>query len=388
MKYPSIKILALFIFLPPLLYLLTIHGVERVFTQRVTIEIEEISGGDSDALLNGSIRLQDAVVRNVRGYLKNNLFRKWGLRIEPTVATQRGRLLYPAYYDADNSSALLPDPMETARANFALLREGLTVSVTVKLNPLSPLALAILGIIGIAAGSALYLYLGAKTRRLRAEEEAQHRELEDLRQQEAASRGSLKILAADKSRLDQDLARVRAKLEAARTQASRNEDELFQEIDDLEQQLDENQRLQSRREAEIDELKLELQRLAKDQESVKRQKEKSADVLGKRFATLYKNLEINSRAISGLLALPEDMRIKAEEVVHQLNAAPEQITVKRKVFGKKGREPVLEVIFAYNGRLYFRNLKDNRREVVIIGNKNSQARDLEYVESVSRKGIR
>jgi hypothetical protein len=40
---------------------------------------------------------------------------------------------------------------------------------------------------------------------------------------------------------------------------------------------------------------------------------------------------------------------------------------------------VLEVIFAYKGRLYFRNTKDKRVEVLAIGTKNTQARELEYL---------
>ena len=40
---------------------------------------------------------------------------------------------------------------------------------------------------------------------------------------------------------------------------------------------------------------------------------------------------------------------------------------------------MLEVIFAYKGRLYFRNTKDKRVEVPAIGTKNTQARELEYL---------
>jgi hypothetical protein len=73
------------------------------------------------------------------------------------------------------------------------------------------------------------------------------------------------------------------------------------------------------------------------------------------------------------------MRLKAEEVIHQINAAPDLVTIKRKVFGKKNRDTVLEVVFAYKGRLYFRKGPGRRVEIVAIGTKNTQERELEYL---------
>ena len=83
--------------------------------------------------------------------------------------------------------------------------------------------------------------------------------------------------------------------------------------------------------------------------------------------------------MSGFAELNEELKIKAEEVIHQLNADPSKVTIKRKVFGRKGHQTVLEVIFAYKGRLYFRKQKDNRIEVLAIGTKNTQARELEFL---------
>ena len=78
----------------------------------------------------------------------------------------------------------------------------------------------------------------------------------------------------------------------------------------------------------------------------------------------------------------EDLRLKAEEVIHQLNAAPDLVPIKRKVFGKKNRETVLEVVFAYKGRLYFRKGIDRRVEVLAVGTKNTQGRELEFLSSL------
>jgi hypothetical protein len=76
------------------------------------------------------------------------------------------------------------------------------------------------------------------------------------------------------------------------------------------------------------------------------------------------------------------MKIKAEEVIHQLNHDPQMVTIKRKVFGKKNRETVLEVLFAYKGRLYFRNTHQNRIEVLSIGTKHTQSKDLTFLDKL------
>ena len=55
------------------------------------------------------------------------------------------------------------------------------------------------------------------------------------------------------------------------------------------------------------------------------------------------------------------------------------MTIKRKVFGRKGQKTVFEVVYAYKGRLYFRNLKDNQIEVLAIDTKNTQAKELEFL---------
>jgi len=65
-----------------------------------------------------------------------------------------------------------------------------------------------------------------------------------------------------------------------------------------------------------------------------------------------------------------------------LNEDPSLVTIKRKVFGKKGRQTVLEVVFGYKGRLYFRKKKDGKIDILIIGSKNSQPKDLEFLNTL------
>ena len=132
----------------------------------------------------------------------------------------------------------------------------------------------------------------------------------------------------------------------------------------------------------IDFLKEKTQLHKKDKQKVGKQKTKALNVVDKRFKTLYKNIHITERAIESFIDLTDDIKIKCEEIIHQLNEDPSIVSIKRKVFGRKGRETVFEVIFAYKGRLYFHKTKNNMIEILAIGNKNTQARDLEFINKI------
>ena len=153
-------------------------------------------------------------------------------------------------------------------------------------------------------------------------------------------------------------------------------------LDELEKRLEENRRLQELQQEEIQTLKESLAGHEKEQRREDKGRQKIEAVLRRRFATLYKNIAVNDRAIEGLAELNDELRLKAEEVVHQLNSTPDLVAVKRKVFGKKNRETVLEVVFAYKGRLYFRRGPDRRIEVLAVGTKNSQDRELEFLANL------
>ena len=102
--------------------------------------------------------------------------------------------------------------------------------------------------------------------------------------------------------------------------------------------------------------------------------------LRKRLETLYKSADFTHRAIAGLAELPESMQIKAEEVIHQLNANADDVPIKRKLFRGKGKETVFEIVFARKGRLYFRRTKDRKVDILAVGTKNTQEKDLVYLD--------
>ena len=89
--------------------------------------------------------------------------------------------------------------------------------------------------------------------------------------------------------------------------------------------------------------------------------------------------EVNKKILKILSILSEDecaMRFFSVEISNS-----DLVAVKRKVFGKKNRETVLDAVFAFKGRLYFRKRDDRRVEVVAIGTKNTQELELEFLSS-------
>jgi hypothetical protein len=381
MRFFSIKILVLCILLPPALYLLTVLVLEGRVEGRIARQIEEVYTGDPQALLDGSVRLEDALEANIRRYLDASFFARHGFAVRVSVTTGSGRLLYPSAIDPAAGGSPPPDPRRVAVENFALLNEGLSLHVEARLEHNRLISNAILGFFVLAALALLLVHYRAAGRKLSREESERKGEIEHLARLERENAAKLADLHAERERLRAEFDRVKAVMEDERSRAVRNEDDLIGEIESLEAKLNENLGRQSSQEEEIRALREKIELLEKEQRREDRGRAKTAAALQKRFATLYKNLSVSERAAEGLAELNEEMRLKAEEVIHQLNADPDLVVIKRKVFGKKNRETVLEVVFAYKGRLYFRR-REGRLEVVAVGTKNTQERELEFLASL------
>ncbi len=142
-------------------------------------------------------------------------------------------------------------------------------------------------------------------------------------------------------------------------------------------------------ESEYNQIQVEIDRLqsteAQHQEKLlelNKQKQKATETYHKRFRTLYKSLIVNDRAVTGFGSLTTDLQLKAEEIILQLHDDPKLVPIKRKVFGKKNRETVFEVLFAYKGRLYYRTTQDQKIEVVAIGTKHTQTKDFKFLDQL------
>jgi hypothetical protein len=377
MRFFSFKILAACILLPPVLYLLTVLVLERQIEDHFAQQVAEIYTGEPQKLLDGSVRLEEALETNINQYLAASFFARHGFAVRVSVATRSGKLLYPS--PLEPSETAQADPSRVAVENFAFLSEGLTVRIETHLEHNRLISNAILGVYILAALSVLLLHYRSAGRQMSREEHERRREVDRLVQREKESAVRLFKLQSERERLREEFERLKIAMERERSRAERNEDDLITEIEALEKKLAENLGLQDSQQAEIQSFKEKIALLEKEQRREDKGRSKASVAFQKRFATLYKNIAVNERAVDGFVDLNEEMRLRAEEVIHQLNANPDLITIKRKVFGKKNRETVLEVVFAYKGRLYFRKGADRRVEIVAIGTKNTQDRELEFL---------
>jgi len=383
MRYFSFKILFFCILLPPVLYIISIQTLERYLNEKYAVELENVYMGDTRSLLDGSMRLKDSINDNVNRYLQSKILSTLGLRMDVTVSTKKGKLLYPGVFENDREAIYPGDATLIAAENYDLMNEGLVVKLEAKVEHNKLLSNAILAVYIFLSLLVLYLYYRKATKRILQAEINRSKEMNRLLELEEQTNQKLKSLDRDRGKLTIELNRLKDVLDDEKNKATRNEDELFEEIGALEEKLKQNLELQREQQAEISNLKEQLQEHENERQKTDKKKIKAGQSVAKRFQALYKNISINDRALEGFVELNEDLKIKAEEVIHQLNQDPSQVIIKRKVFiGKRDRKSIMEVIFGYKGRLYFRNLKDSGIEVLAIGTKNTQAREMDFLNKL------
>ena len=378
MRYLSIKTLILLVVLPPVLYVTAIQGLERYLTQHYRTALLKAIPGDTQALLAGRTRLADQIETAVEKLLAGTVFPKYGVLLSISILTQGGRRLYPPVYRESGFGAADRDALNTASENFALLHDGLDVSLTVTIEHNTLLANTILAAALAAALIGLALVYRRGLRAYAREEARRLQEQEEIEAREEAQRAALASLEDQKAHLASEIETIQTELAAAHEKAARNEADLFDEVEALEQKLEHNLARQNQQHSRISELEDQLAQLAREREALSNQQSKDVDGLRKRLETLYKSTTFSDRALMGLIELTENMQIKAEEIIHQLNAQPDLVPIKRKLFRGKGKETVFEIVFAYKGRLYFRRTKTRKVDILAIGPKNSQEKDLVY----------
>ena len=359
------------ILLPPVLYLLTVSSLENYLQKKYEKELTNIYLSDMDNILNGLINIKDAIDVSITAYLQNNFFIKAGGKLDINVTTKQGNIIYPAAYQNSALDNFSTDPTKLAEKNFSILNEGIDLNVNVKILHYSFLAISLLLFYILIFLGGLYGYYRKISVKIQLDERVKNKELERLQELENERLKKIDKLSEESELLLTEYDQLKSTFKKEKSQAKKTEGDLFDEIEALENKL-----------KEIDRLKEKIQDLEKNQSHTTKQKNKTIEKLGKRFKALYKNIEISNKALASLTDMTEEMSLKAEEVIHQLNSEPSLVSVKRKVFSKKGKTTSFEVVFAYNGRLYFRKTNDNRVEVPIIGSKNTQQKDLAYISSL------
>jgi predicted nucleic acid-binding Zn-ribbon protein len=382
MRFLSFKALFLLVVLPPFLYVAALQGLESYLEYHYRDVIANRIPGDTQALLAGRVRLTDQLQAVIDDLIADAVFHHRGVVLSVVIRTRAGRRLYPPTYSEDMVTDPHVESMNVASENFALLNEGLDVSLDVAIghNTLVANGLLVTCVFFSLAGLALVYRRGT---RLYLQEEAQRRQQsEAIRAREEEQKVALAALEEQKGDLAAKIAITQSDLTAAQERAARNEADLFDEVETLENKLKQNLQQQEEQQNRVQELEDQLAQLAREREALSLQQSKVAGGLRKRLDTLYKNTSFSSRALTGLADLPESMQIKAEEVIHQLDAQAEEVPIKRKLFRGKGKETVFEIVFARKGRLYFRRTKARKVDILVIGTKNTQEKDLVYLDHV------
>jgi hypothetical protein len=204
--------------------------------------------------------------------------------------------------------------------------------------------------------------------------------LADVEPTEHAQAEEIRALAREREALQAKLAELASRETELRGSASRFV-ELEEERRALEELLDEAVQDLGQKEGEIQSLQDRLKRVAKSEGAAGPvTKERGWDLLERRLRTLYKNLEIEDRAIDDLLALrDETMKLKAEESLKRLADGTDSAAIRRKVGGLPPHLSIFELGFAGKGRIYYTRGRQRSFRVLAVGAKNTQNADLEYL---------
>lgn len=379
------------ILLPPVLYIFSLQALEVVAKEKWASELQEVLISDSKVLLQGHRRIEDEIQRNVETFLASCYVLKWGFRAQVLVKTSTGRRLYPSDTMYSFDSELFPrkrpvsQPMGTlkiAEENLNIMNEGIEIALTVEIPRNAWLANGILLFyIGIFT-FLLYRAYVSSARAARQLAVSNQQALEAANKRLRAAQQKLLEVTDRESSYQGEIERLKTDLELASGKAKETENEALTEIEQLEKSLHESVILKEELEFEVLRLGEELESIESAQKIPPRKRRKQIDNVAKRFKTLYKNLDIQQRAIEGFLNLESDLQLRAESFIHSMNENSRDLPVKRKLFSKKGVPPTFECEFGYKGRIYWRPGTGTKTQILTIGTKNSQVRDLAYLENI------
>jgi hypothetical protein len=277
----------------------------------------------------------------------------------------------------------------------------LSASIDVSVPPTGVLAMVILMGYGALLISALIFYNRAVSARenqlleaalvardaMAKRTEAIGKEIDAVRQRLGKVEPSERAQAEEIRALQRDRQALRAKLsdladrETELRRSTARSIELDQERQALEELLEEASDDLAGKEDEIRALQDRLKNAASPPSGGRA---RGGEQLSRRLRTLYKEIECDDRAIQDLVALrDETMKLKAEEGIKRLADDSELAAIRRKVGGLPPHLSVFELGFAGKGRIYYTRGRKLRYRVLLIGAKNSQKTDLEYLSRLS-----
>ncbi len=397
-RIASFRVIYAAIFAFAVLYIFTVEAAEWVLQARFEAAVERAVAVDASQPSTAGFanEIRSAIRRDVT---TSPWIRFGRVRVLVFVYGADGRLIHPA----PSGVAGLLDPEAATREAASILPASYQVAVSVPHNSL--LAVSIL--LGYAATLlwALFLYTRALGRheeallasaetareeaarragKIEEELEAARRRAHDVDPAETPHAEEIRRMRAERRALQDKLAGLARREEELSAKAARSL-ELDDELHTLEELLDESLRDLDEKNSEIDSLRSRVQKAEKKAPGGKSGSKagREAELLERRMRTLYKNLEVDDRALQDLVGLRDQtMQLKAEEALKRLCDEAENAAVRRKVGGLPPGLPCFELGFAGKGRIYYTHGRQRRFRVLCVGAKNTQKPDLEYLSRV------
>jgi peptidoglycan hydrolase CwlO-like protein len=223
-----------------------------------------------------------------------------------------------------------------------------------------------------------------RTQEIEAELATTRLRLSNIEPREQKSSEEIDALQHEREFLQRKLSDLAAREESLRGRADAATD-LSQEVRALEDLLEEATGDLDSKDGEIERLEHSLRKASKASDRATSSKTRAAELMSRRFRTLYKTIEIDDRAIADISSLgDESLRLKAEESVKRLAEEADNVAVRRKVGGLPGYVQVFELGFAGKGRIYYTRGKSKRFRILLVGAKNTQPADLDYLSRLPR----
>lgn len=375
--------LAIFVFL--VAYVFTVEALEEVMRRYYRTAVETAVRVDPAA---GPVAQQ--IETRIKALLQGSPWIRYGeVRVRPLVLAADARtLLYaggglaaragvsapeepplPAIVDVDVSL-----PHNTVLANAVLLTyAGLLVTTLVVYTR----RLAAREQIELDAMSATRDALAERANAIEAELTQVRSRLAEVEPESELQAEEIGLLQRERAELHARLAQLEVR-EAELRSGSARAQKLEEERRALEELLEEATQDLTGKESELAELRSQTRRAGK-------RAARDEEVIARRLRTLYKNLEVDERAIENLAELgDESSRLRAEEAIKRLCDEPDTAMVRRKVGGLPPHLSIFELGFADKGRIYYTAGKTRRHRVLAIGAKNSQKTDLEYLSRLPK----
>jgi hypothetical protein len=376
--------LAIFVFL--VAYVFTVEALEEVLRRYYRAAVETAVRVDP---ADGPVAEQ--IEARINALLQGSPWIRYGeVRVRPLVLAADARTLLYA------GGGLAARTADAALASEPPLPAIVDVDVALPHNTV--LANAVLLVYAALLVTALVVH----TRRLAGRQQMELDAMSATRDALADRAGAIEAeLAAVRARLEEvepeselqaeeigGLQRERAELHVRLARLERREAELrsgsarAQKLEEerraLEELLEEATRDLGRKEGELAELRSQTRRAGK-------RAARDEEVVARRLRTLYKNLEVDERAIENLVELgDESWRLRAEEAIKRLCDEADSAAVRRKVGGLPPHLSIFELGFADKGRIYYTAGQTRRYRVLLIGAKNSQKADLEYLSRLPK----